>query len=138
LEALVRETILLSLVAVVIGATLGGCQTTGFAISPVAVSGMTLRLVHVGELHEDCTPSGEVVVRILKTADHGAVASRAGEGYTNYPQSNPRNQCNYKPTPGVNVFYTSPPGYMGSDSVVLDVFYPGGTERQYTFNVNVK
>jgi hypothetical protein len=63
---------------------------------------------------------------------------RAGEGYTNFVQTNPRNHCNYRPTPGVNATYTAERGYTGPDSVALDIIFQTGEERQFTYNLSVK
>jgi len=118
---------------------LAGCQTTGNrTLSPVAVAGLPFKLGHFASLNPDCTSVGEVVVRVTKNPDHGVVAIRPGEGYTNFVPANPRNHCNFKPTPGVNAIYTSNPSYIGPDSVGLDVINPGGSEYQFTFNLNVK
>src|SRR5271155_4577540 len=98
-----------ALVLIVFGAAgLLGCQTTGGQIvSPVAVAGKPLRLGHFANLNPDCSPIGEPDVRVSKLPDHGVVTVRAGEGYTNFAPANPRNHCNYRPTPGVNATYTA-------------------------------
>lgn len=130
-----RAVVLLALPA----ALLSGCQTTGsWTLSPVAVAGLPLRLGHFANLNPDCSQIGEPDVRVTKPADHGVVAVRAGEGYTNFAQSNPRNHCNYRPTPGVNATYTAERGYTGPDTVALDIIFPTGEERQLVYNLNVK
>jgi hypothetical protein len=128
------------LVLVVLSAAgLLGCQTTGSrTVSPVAVAGLPLRLGHFANLNPDCSPIGEPDVRVVKLADHGVVAVRAGDGYTNFVQANPRNHCNYRPTPGVNVTYTAERGYTGPDTVALDAIFPTGQEQQINYNLNVK
>jgi hypothetical protein len=97
-----------------------------------------LRLGHFADLNPDCSPIGEPAVRLTKPADHGAVTVRAGEGYTNFAPANSRNHCNYRPTPGVNAIYTAERGYTGPDTVVLDIIFPTGEERQFAYNLNVK
>jgi hypothetical protein len=116
-----------------------GCQTTGDrTVSPVAVAGTPLRLGHFADLNPDCSPIGEADVRVTKAADHGVVILRPGEGYTNFASANPRNQCNFRPTTGVNAIYTAERGYTGPDTVVLDIIFPTGEERQLAYNLNVK
>jgi hypothetical protein len=129
-----------SLPLIVLGAaSLLGCQSIGNrTVSPVAVAGIPLRLGHYANLNPDCSPIGEPDVRVAKPADHGAVAVRAGEGYTNFVQANPRNHCNYRPTMGVNATYTAERGYAGPDTVALDIIFPTGEERQFAYNLNVK
>ena len=129
-----RAALLLALPAV-----LSGCQTTGGGtLSPVAVAGLPLRLGHFAKLNPDCSHIVEPDVRETTPPSHGAVAVHPGEGYTNFAQSNPRNHCNYRPTPGVNVTYTAERGYTGPDTVALDAIFPTGEERQLVYNLNVK
>jgi hypothetical protein len=126
---------------VIATAFLSGCQATGPLPGPrsgVVASGVPLRVWHFSSLNIDCSPFGEVIVRIVKTADHGSVTARAGNGYSNYGQANPRYNCNFKPTSGVNAVYSPKPGYTGPDSVSVDVFYPAGVEQQYTSTLIVK
>jgi hypothetical protein len=118
---------------------LSGCQaTSGGTFSPVAVTGVPLRLGHFAALNPDCSPIGQVVVRVTKPPGHGTVSIYAGTGYTNFVSSNPRNACNYRPTPGVNVTYTSERGYAGPDTVDIDAVFPTGEERHFAFSLNVK
>ena len=97
-----------------------------------------MRLAHFAALNPDCSSFGETVVRVTKPADHGAVIVRPGEGYTNFAPANPRNHCNYRPTPGVNATYTAQRGYAGPDTMALDVIYPTGAEQQFTYSLSVK
>jgi hypothetical protein len=120
-------------------AALSACQTIGGqALSPVAIAGTPLRLGHFASLNPDCSPLGEPVVRVTKPADHGFVAVQAAEGYTNYVAANPREHCNYSPTRGTNAIYTSQRGYLGADSVALDVIFPSGLEQQFRYTLEVK
>ena len=133
-----RLTLLLSFLVLAV-APLSGCETTGVrTISPVAVAGVPFRLGHFASLNPDCSLTGAVVVRVVKAPDHGRVTVLAGKGYTNFVAANPRQHCNFRATPGVNAVYTSDPGYVGPDSAALDIIFPTGEERQYTFALNVK
>ena len=118
---------------------LSGCQTTGDAtLSRVAVSELPLRLGHFAQLNPDCSQIGELVVRVAKPPDHGMVAVSSGDSYTNFAKEDLRNACNYRPTRGVNVTYTSERSYTGPDTTVLDVIYPAGLEGRYSYSLNVK
>jgi hypothetical protein len=128
------------LVLIVLSAAgLLGCQTTGDrTVSPVAIAGTPLRLGHFANLNPDCSSIGEPDVRVTKAADHGVVTVRPGEGYTNFVPANPRNHCNFRPTTGVNAIYTAERSCTGADTVVLDIIFPTGEERQFAYNLNVR
>ena len=135
------KTNLLSLATLVIVTAVSGCQTTGSSPvsgTGVAASGVPLRLWHFSSLNPDCTPFGEVVVRVLKAPEHGSLVTKPGEGFSNFDQSNPRHQCNLKRTPGMDAVYTPRPGYTGPDSVSINRIAPDGSDRQYTANIVVK
>ena len=117
---------------------LTGCQTTGNrTTSPVAVSGLPLKLAHFTSLNPDCSAAGTAVVRVSKNPEHGVVIVRSGEGYSTFPPENPRQQCNFRSTNGMNVIYVSSSSYTGPDSLAVDGF-AGGQEYQLTFNLTVK
>ena len=46
--------------------------------------------------------------------------------FPNFPEQNPRRACNRRRVPGVQVIYVSQRGYVGSDNVVIEVFFPAG------------
>jgi hypothetical protein len=116
-----------------------GCQTIGGrTMSPVAVSGLSLKLAHITNLNPDCSLIGEQpVVRVLRNPEHGHVTVSSGQGYSTYARENPRHQCDFRPSSGVNIVYVSNSGYVGPDSVAVDAF-GGGQEGQLTFNLTVK
>lgn len=121
-----------------LGLVSAGCQTTGsYTASLVAVSGLPLKLGHYADLNPDCSPVGDIVVRVTKSPEHGVVTVTMGEGYTNFRPQNTRYKCNFRPTGGVNVIYVSNRGYSGSDSVALD-YFGGGVEGHNTFNLTVR
>jgi hypothetical protein len=96
-----------------------------------------LKLAHFADLNPDCSPVGDLIVRVAKNPEHGVVTLRRGEGYTSYGTQNPRYQCSFRPTSGMSVIYLSNPGYVGPDSLAVDVF-GGGSEGQQTYDLTVK
>jgi hypothetical protein len=97
----------------------------GRTLNAVAVSGLPLRLVHVTDLNPACSPAGKPIVRVVKNPEHGIVAVNGGEGYSSHASENPRHQCDFHPTSGVNAAYISAPGHAGPDSLAVDVFVGG-------------
>ena len=129
------------LVVAALGLAATGCQSTGAsggAGGGTAISGRPAKLSHYANLNPDCTSAGEVVVRVTQEPGHGRAVTQAAQGYTSYTADNPRSQCNLHATPGVDLIYTSAPGYFGPDTVGADAIYASGGESMRTFNINVK
>ena len=82
--------------------------------------------------------AGLAVVRTEIFPTHGTVIAAEGEGYTNYPQSNQRYACNATKTPLIEVFYTSVPGYRGSDEFVVYAIFPDGSARMDKYTISVE
>jgi hypothetical protein len=134
-----NHVVIAMIVAAAAAMGLAGCQSTGApTYSPVAVSGVPLKLAHFTSLNADCSSIGDTVVRVTKNPDHGVVMVQKGSGYSYYPAANPHSQCNLRPTAGTNLTYVSSPGYTGPDSVAVDAIYPSGGESHATFNLTVK
>lgn len=119
---------------------LSGCQTTGVPINAsfTAVSGTPLLIFHYSALNPDCSPRGEIVVRVTGEPAHGQVRTVPASGYSSYVQPNPRNACNDRKTPGIDVIYTAQAGYAGPDVFNVDAIFPGGGESEATDHITVK
>jgi len=117
----------------------GGCQSTSLVIHSTTVPVNEERKVGgYYSLHEDCSSAGPTVVRIKSEPAHGTVSIREGREYPNFGAANPRNVCNRQSAPATLVFYRPSAGYVGTDSVDIDVIYPDGVNRQYHTNIVVK
>ena len=107
-------------------------------ISRSALSGTRQRVGYYAMRNPDCTMAGLAVVRTEIPPTHGTVVAAEGEGYTNYPQSNQRYACNATKTPLIEVFYTSVPGYRGSDEFVVHAIFPDGSARMDKYTISVE
>jgi hypothetical protein len=78
-----------------------------------------------------------VTVRILEQPKHGSITIENSTGFTNFPATNLRAECNKRRSDGVAVIYKPEPAYMGLDTVDFDVINPDGTlsKRHYTIEV---
>jgi hypothetical protein len=96
-----------------------------------------IRLDFLYSINPDCTSIGFAAIRVLEQPKHGKIAIENGTGFTNFPDSNPRAECNKRRSDGVVVIYQPDPGYTGTDSVDLDSIFPTGflSKRHYAIDV---
>jgi len=109
-----------------------------YDLKKMVPSGANVNVDHFYSVYEDCSPTGEIVVRIKTQPSHGKVVVKKGTGYTNFKPENPRNACNTKKLPVINVEYTSENNYFGNDYFGLLVLYPNGNGEEYYYNIEVK
>jgi hypothetical protein len=93
---------------------------------------------YVASLNPDCSSLGFATVHLVEEPQHGSVAIDHGTGYANYPQNNPRSECNKRQTEGMVISYAPNAGFTGADSVMVEVITPAGTsfKRRYAISVN--
>jgi len=89
-------------------------------------------------INPDCTPTGQIVMRVTQAPQHGRVSIRNAAVFPNFPSSNVRSVCNRRRVPGVEAHYRPESGYLGFDSVSLEMISPGGVYRSYTANIQVR
>lgn len=102
------------------------------------VAGHQVRVYWAISLNPDCTPDGQVVVRVTQPPQHGRITIRNGRLFPNYQSSNIRNVCNARRVPGVEAYYQPASGYTGFDSVNFETIFPAGAYRQNTANIQVR
>ena len=110
-------------------------QTYG-SYSKTMAAGKTLLLTHYASINGDCSSRGPVEVRVVSGPTSGAIRVTQGSGYSHF--TGDYQQCNAYRVFGANVTYAPQKGFVGSDSVQLDVIYPSGFERLETFTITVK
>jgi hypothetical protein len=89
-------------------------------------------------LNTDCSSMGFTNVRVIEQPKHGNVTVANATGRPNFPQDNPRSECNKKEAAGTLVAYEPQPDFTGADSVTIDVTFASGstTKRHYSIAVN--
>ena len=121
---------------------LAGCQSAGgpnvgqanFTV-PVGVE----RTVHsVYAVNEDCSPMGDVIVRVTVPPQHGTVDVRSGPVHTTFVAANPRSVCNSRTVQGKQIWYGPAAGYSGPDTFAAETIYPNGNDKSETFSINVQ
>jgi hypothetical protein len=95
---------------------------------------------HVGfyySVNPDCSSGGLVQTQLKTPPTHGSVAFVKGDGYTNFPSTNPGFECNKKKSPGVVIIYTSAKDFVGADQFTVQGIGPKGKYMETDYTVNV-
>ena len=98
-------------------------------------TGSVLNLSNFASVNPDCTSKGKTIVRILNGPAYGSVALREGPVFSffrNLPN------CTSRKVSGVAVMYRPARGFVGTDLVNLDVIFPSGNERSFSYSITVK
>jgi len=128
-----------ALAAVVV---LGGCQSTegpATVQSSFVVPAGVERLIHQDyDINGDCSSQGDIVVRVTSPPQHGVITVRPGTVHPTFPASNTHSACNSRSVVGKQTWYRPAPGYVGEDSVAIEVVYPTGHDRTYQISISVR
>lgn len=89
-------------------------------------------------INPDCSPLGEIVVRVNRPAKNGKVEVEDGEGHTSFKPDVQRYKCNERKLPGKSIFYTPAPGFAGTDQAELEYFLGTGMTRKLRLKITVK
>jgi hypothetical protein len=96
------------------------------------------RLEFLYSIYPDCSSTGQTTARILEQPQHGTLTIENGRGFTNFPKSNQRYECNSRQSDGMLVFYEPSSGYAGADSITLYVIFPLGTPSTRHYSIEVR
>jgi hypothetical protein len=107
-------------------------------LTRVVPSGTNQRIGFFHALHPDCTPSGNVNMRVTKQPEHGTVETTTTTNFPTYPKDNIRSKCNQHKVKGVLVNYKAAEKYTGSDELDLLVLFPHGTAWEIHYNISVR
>ena len=88
-------------------------------------------------LEPDCTTPELPVLRIIEQPRNGKVTVERSTGFTNFPQSNPRHECNRRKSDGVSLVFEPAPRFVGIESITVEILLPSGhaVKRHYTIEV---
>ncbi len=111
-------------------------QAFDYNYNRVMATGTTLLLGHLAQVNPDCTSRGAITIRVLSGPSSGAIriVHRADYGHFTSDFA----QCSSRKVLGESVYYTPQNGFIGTDTVQLDVFGPSGGELTMYFTVTVK
>ena len=89
-------------------------------------------------LEPDCSTPELPAVRVIEQPKNGTLAIESGMGFSNYPQSNLRFECNKRKSDGISVMYQSNARYTGPDSTTVEIIWPNGQSTTRRFLLDVK
>lgn len=124
--------------AILLAVTLGcGAEAQTYSnYNKTMPAGRTLLLAHYVGVNGDCSSRGRTEVRVVSGPSSGTIRVAQGPGYSHFTAD--YQQCSAQKLIGANVTYTPQAGFVGWDSVQLDVIYPGGSERIDRYSITVK
>ncbi len=105
-----------------------------------AVVDQPLHVDFLYSLNPDCSSIGVVSVRTIEEPKHGSLTISEGSGFSSFPEDNPRRACNRRRSEGMLMYYRPGAGYLGSDSLTVDIIYGDGASRKrhYAVAINPK
>lgn len=106
-------------------------------IKRAAVVDQPLQLDFLYAINPDCSSIGVARIRTIEEPKHGKMAIEQTTGFSNFPQDNPRFACNRRRSEGMLMSYRPEPGYLGPDTVIVEVVYGDGTSRQRRYAITV-
>lgn len=107
-------------------------------VERTVVSGVETRIGEFYELNADCSPIGDITVKMLKPPKSGLSESEDAVLVTNYDALNQRAACNRKKSQEAILTYRSRVNFRGKDLVEAQIIYPRGIAVKYRFMIEVK
>ena len=86
----------------------------------------------------DGTPIGWQEVTLSKSPENGEAKLVEGTTVINYNAPNPRVKCNGKSTKAALLQYIPNKGFIGNDSIEVEVINDVGQRNTFTYNITVK
>jgi hypothetical protein len=107
-------------------------------LARVAVRDQKLRVATLFDINPDCSVVGIPTVRVLDPSKKGSVTFEKGTGFPSYPANNSRAKCNANSVDSELIFYMPEPGYVGPDSVTVEIIYSDGIANKRRYAIEVK
>jgi hypothetical protein len=104
----------------------------------VVPSDQKRRIDFIYWLEPDCSTPELPVLRVVEQPRSGKLAVERGTGFTNFPQTNPRSECNRRKSEGVTLVFEPNPHFVGIDSITVEILYPSGSAVKRHYAIEVK
>ena len=102
------------------------------------LAGATLMLASPQALARDCTPLGQVDVKVVTPPENGTIHIAKGMAFPNYTPGDAPYLCNTKKSPATLITYQSSPDFSGQDTAVVQIFFPDGKAPTILFHIAVR
>ena len=89
-------------------------------------------------LEPDCSTPELPVLRVVEQPRSGKLAVERGTGFTNFPQTNPRHECNRRKSEGITLVFEPNPHFVGRESITVEILYPSGSAVKRHYAIEVK
>jgi hypothetical protein len=113
-------------------------QTTGKPIIRGALSGQRQILASFYAAASDCTSLGYPTLKVAKAPKHGEVSVEQGTALADFEKDDARNVCNGKSLPATVIYYTSEPGFIGTDTAEFERIGVRGAYGYHIFIIKVR
>jgi hypothetical protein len=107
-------------------------------IAMTVTVGQKRQLTFAYVLNTECASVGFATITTVEAPQHGKISADHGTGTSNYPQNNPRFECNKRQSEGVQVAYDPDPGFTGKDSATIELTYPDGSKARRRYAISVE
>lgn len=110
-----------------IGVALSGCVSAPIGgakqdqYSHRVISGKKTALGMASSVKRDCTFNSYPYTAVVKQPSHGKVTFEHGTVHVKYDKDSDAYICSGKPVEGTTIYYTSDPGFVGTDQFTLRV-----------------
>jgi hypothetical protein len=102
-------------------------------ITEMVASGQKLRVAFLYSIQPNCSPVGQIAVRVLEQPEHGTLTIEDGKDFTLFSNDNPRAACNTAKSDGTLVVYRPNHDYLGTTrSASLSAILPATPRRGIT------
>jgi hypothetical protein len=118
----------------------GEPKTTVSELTSEVIADQGKQIGFLYELGLDCSPNAFAVITTIEPPKHGKISIDRGMGISYFPQNNPRFDCNKKPTEGMKITYEPERGFVGDDTLTVDILYADKSvsRRHYAIKVSPK
>jgi hypothetical protein len=103
-----------------------------------ALSGQRQIIASFYATASDCTSLGYPTLKVAKAPKHGEVSVEQGTALADFGKDDARNICNGRSVPATVIYYTSEPGFIGTDSAEFERIGVRGAYGYHIFSINVR
>jgi hypothetical protein len=113
-------------------------QATGKPIIRGALSSQRQIVASFYATASDFTSLGYPTLEVAKAPKYGEVSVEQGTALADFEKDDARDVCNWKSVPATVIYYTSEPGFIGTDSVEFERIGVRGAYGYHSYMIKVR